>query len=86
MLKFVFNVNLGESVGMQTISATQDALEDYMASRRNEFPTTVMWYDIKRTVTLNIYKTLQEFFEIHKEMDNTGYITEEQICGVHRTP
>jgi len=42
MLKFVFNVNLGESVGMQTISATQDALEDYMASRRNEFPTTVM--------------------------------------------
>ena len=36
-------------------------------------------------MTLNIYKALQEFFEIHKEMDNTGYITEEQICGVHRT-
>ena len=94
-LKFVMDVNIGESAGTQTADGTQAVLDDYIEKQRshsnrdsNEDGQGVTEVnkdrDKNRLVTINVFKTLKKFFEMHDEMEGTGKLTVQQICDCHR--
>lgn len=88
-VKFVFNVNVGESVGTQTESGTQAVLEDYIERRitkqaSNGSKQEAVLKANDRLVTINVYEALKQFFELQKEMSNTGKLTVQQICEIHK--
>ena len=88
-VKFVFNVNVGESVGTQTESGTQAVLEDYIERRitkqaSNGSKQEAVLKANDRLVTINVYEALKQFFKLQKEMSNTGKLTVQQICEIHK--
>ena len=90
-IKFVFNVNVGESVGTQTADGTRAVLDDYIEQIYQQ-PTNdsaaqeyVKGKDLTkdRLATINVYEALNRFFELHKEMLYTGKLTVQLICNIH---
>ena len=84
-VKFVFNVNVGESVGTQTENGTQAVLDDYRINKETSNGSTER-ESVKendRLVTINVYEALKRFFELHKEMENSGKLTVPLICEIH---
>ena len=85
-VKFVFNVNVGESVGTQTENGTQAVLDDYRINKETSNGSTER-ESVKEKdslVTINVYEALKQFFELHKEMANTGKLTVTLVCDIHR--
>ena len=85
-VKFVLNVNVGESVGTQTMDGTQAVLEAYIENQAesNRPPSGTDTANDPRLVTINVYKALDEFFKLRDEMKKTGKLTVQQICDIHR--
>lgn len=82
---YIHNLNIGEMVGTQTHEDTQEALEKFFAgsvSSSEGKDTRNMEKEKKETI--NTYKAMKRFWEIHKEMENEGILTYQQICDVHR--
>jgi len=77
--RFVFNVNVGESIGTQTADGTQAVLEDFWDSNQQSRPA-----DRTKQETINVYKALEKLYTIHKtDMEQTGRLTVQLICDVH---
>ena len=88
-VKFVLNVNVGESVGTQMVDGTRAVLDDYIERQSNQQPLSTEQQSLKtkdHLVTVNIYEALKRFFKLHDtdEMSRTGKLTVEQICDIHR--
>ena len=87
-MKFILDVNIGESVG------TQAVLDDYIKKQRSSSNLDssedagsqgiTVPNKADRVVTINVFKTLKRFFEMHHEMENTGKLTVQQIYECHR--
>ena len=74
-IDFVHQCNLGEDVGTQTVEETEEVLRAD-SQRGGE--------EQKKRETLNTFKALEALDKLREEMDNTGMITVQQICDVHR--
>ncbi len=88
---FVYNVNVGEQVGLQTRAETEEILKPYLKSvvsmesdtpiTGSNTPTTL---DTKRRETLNTLKALKKLYDMFvNEMDSQGFLTVDQVCEVH---
>ena len=86
-VKFVLNVNVGESVGTQTADGTRAVLDDYIENYKQPTINSVGQDQCVKEkdplVTINVYKALTKFFALHEEMSNTGKLTVQQICDIH---
>jgi len=86
-VEFVYKTNIGESVGLQSKESTRVAIDEYSKDYKvdNSFSDVgPMSKDKEKTETVNIFKALEYVHKLHDEMENTGEITVEQICDLHR--
>ena len=86
-VKFVLTVNVGESVGTQTMDGTRTVLDDYIERQSDQPSSGTEQHSLQakdHLVTVNIYKALARFFKLHDEMLRTGKLTVMQICDIHR--
>ena len=93
-MKFVLDVNIGESVGTQTADGTQAVLEDYIekqlspsnldSSEDGGQGGVTVPNKVDSVVTINVYKILMKFVEMHDEMERTSKVTVQQIYDCHR--
>ena len=71
---FVLQANIGEDVGTQDKEETKSICENPLPFA----PTQ------RVRETWNTFKALQKLEEIHHEMEETGMITVQQICDIHK--
>ena len=85
-VEFVLNVNVAESVGTQTEAGTRAVLDNYIMGvyKNGEKQSNDSGGRGSETVTINIYKALEQFHKFHEEMENTGKLTVPRICDFHR--
>jgi len=82
--KFVFNINVGSSIGTQTADGTQAVLEEYFFNSHQPCANDKK-IETDKQETINVYRALEKFFKLLKgEMENTGVLTIERICEVHK--
>ena len=79
-IKYVYESNVGESVGTQTYEDTKEILECLMTKKNVQREWTT-----KEKETINTEKALRRMHELHaqSEMDHTGMLTVQQICDIH---
>ena len=77
---FVYNLNIGESIGMQSKDETHTLLEGFLDG--NESAADVQ-KSKEEMETINTCKGVQAFHKLHEEMKKTGLLTVQQVCGVH---
>lgn len=79
-IDFVHQSNLGEDVGTQTKAKTKELFTELLQVSQSPLLT------IKAAIieTKNSFKALKYLTDIHQEMDNTGLITVQQICDLHK--
>ena len=84
--KFVLNVNVSSSIGTQTADGTQAVLEEYLDNKVGDSskPSSKQEIENCKRETINVYKALVKFFKLRTEMENTGKLTVQRICDVHR--
>ena len=80
----IYHLNIGELVGTQSQDDTKQVLEALLSS--NPSPTTTSTDKTKRShlETMNTYLAMKKLYEIRKDMDQSGLLTVDQICDVHR--
>ena len=79
---YIHNLNVGERVGTQSLEDTKEVLEKF-------FDDSVSHSDGEdcrkaRKETMNTYKAMKQFHEEHENMENTGLLTVDMICHVHK--
>ena len=80
-VKYVHNSNVGEMVGTQRILETEEIIrkltEDSTAFQCDE--------GVDRSVkeTMNTYKAMESFHRMHEAMENTGFLTVQDVCDIH---
>ena len=82
-IDFVYQSNLGEDVGTQTEEETETILGPYVRSESSKSKNDTSSSQ-KEKETLNTFSALKGIVELHKEMENTGMITVQQICSIHK--
>ena len=79
-IDYVHNLNIGESVGTQSEDETQTLLKHFLDGK--EFS------DIEgskeKMETINTCKAMHAIHKLHEEMEKTGLLTVQQVCGVHK--
>lgn len=84
-MKFVLDVNIGESVGTQTADGTRTVLDAYIEKQRP--PSNLgsgPGVNNDHVVTINVFETLNKCYDMRDEMEWTGKVTVQQICDMHR--
>lgn len=80
-IEYVFHSCIAERIGVQTYEATKEVLErvlGYMGGR----PGGEKSKEEKETV--NVAKALMKLRAVHQSMGNTGKLSVDIICGLHR--
>lgn len=77
-VEFVYKTNVGESVGLQSKESTRVAIDEYFSdiSPASE--------DKEKTETINIFRALEYIRDLREIMENSGKLSVEQICDLHR--
>ena len=87
-VEFVYKTSVGESVGLQSredIEAVVDACtNDCIDETVTNNGAKLSKKENERKETLNIYKALRYADVLREEMHNTGILTVQQICDIHR--
>ena len=80
-IQYVYESNVGESVGTQTYKDTKEILECLMTEKNVQRKWTT-----KEIETINTEVALRQMHELHtqSEMDRTGMLTVQQICDIHK--
>jgi len=79
-IDYVHNLNIGESVGTQSEDETHTLLERFLAGK--EFSDVDRSKEQKETI--NTCKAMRAIHKLHEEMEKTGLLTVQQVCGVHK--
>lgn len=79
---YIYHLNVGELVGTQTKERTKAVLECFIQDRHNNRVSEDL--DQEERETINVYNAMEKFHEVRSEMDNTGMLTVQQICDVHK--
>ena len=77
---YVYNSNVGEDVGTQTMDETETLLERLFDGEELQESDKSK----EKMETINTYKAMRAIYEFHKEMDKTGMLTVQQVCEVHK--
>ena len=87
-VEFVYKTSVGESVGLQSREDIEAVIDACTNDRIDETVTNngakLSKKEYERKETLNIYKALKYADELREEMKNTGTLTVQQICDIHR--
>ena len=85
-VEFVHKTNAGESVGLQSKEDVESVIGSYTSSGDyNERGKIGIKEEEERMMeTINIYKALQYASKLREEMENTGKLTVQQICDIHK--
>lgn len=80
-IEYVYESNVGESVGTQTYEDTKEILECLMTKKNVQRNWTT-----EEIETINTEAALRRMHELHtqSEMDHTGLLTVQQICDIHK--
>lgn len=82
---YIHKLNVGEAVGTQSKEDTQEILRKiFDESMGGEDDTKRSEKKTEEKETMNTYRAMKLLHEKHKEMDNTGMLTVQEICGVHK--
>ena len=84
---YIYHLNVGEMVGTQTQEGTEAVLNFVMAKRRTTAGSDVVDQKPKtkeERESVNTYRAMAKLHGFHSEMKNTGILTVQQICNVHR--
>ena len=84
---YIYHLNVGEMVGTQTQDGTEAVLNFVMAKRRTTAGSDVVDQKPKtkeERESVNTYRAMAKLHGFHSEMKNTGILTVQQICNVHR--
>ena len=82
VVEFVHRTNVGESVGLQSREDVEAVIDAYINSRDVDSSRVMKKEEV--TETVNIYRALEYVSKLHEEMENTGKLTVQQICDIHR--
>ena len=77
---YVYNSNIGEDVGTQTKDETETLLEQLFVGKKLQESEKSK----EKMETINTYKAMHAIHELHKDMDETGILTVQQVCEVHK--
>ena len=85
-IEFVYKTSVGESVGLQSMEDTRAVIDAYTSSHNTELANinSKLMKEEEKTEAINIYRALEYVSKLREEMDNTGKITVQQICDIHR--
>ena len=83
-VEFVYKTSVGESVGLQSREDIEAVIDAYTNNTVTSNGAKLLKKEDERKETLNIYKALKYADELHEEMNNTGLLTVQQICDIHR--
>jgi len=75
-VEFVYKTNVGESVGLQSKESIRVVLDEWSSPTRKNIK--------EKTETINIFRALEYAKKLHEEMQNSGKLTVQQICDLHR--
>ena len=78
-VEFLYKTSVGESVGLQSVEDIESAIDAYTDNNAN-----VLKEEEERKETINLYRALKYANKLHEEMKNTGLLTVQQICDIHR--
>jgi fido (protein-threonine AMPylation protein) len=83
---YIHNLNLGEMVGTQSKEDTQEVLRKIFDESAGGKDDTIRSEKImkEKLETMNTYRAVKLLHEKHKEMNNTGFLTVQEICDVHK--
>ena len=79
-VEFVYKTSVGESVGLQSMADIEAVIDAYNS---NDSINKVLKEE-ERKETINIYRALEYVSELRDEMENTGILTVQKICDIHR--
>ena len=88
-VEFVHKTNAGESVGLQSREDVESVINAYANSHdiyyneRGKIGMKEEEINQRMMETINIYKALAHASKLREEMENTGKLTVQQICGMH---
>ena len=86
---YIYNLNIGELVGTQTEEETREVIERLSLARQSSTSSTKESIDSlsekKHKETMNTYDALDKFHRVRGEMEQSGLLTVQLICEVHRT-
>ena len=76
---YIHHSNVGEMVGTQSWHETQDAIESFCDGGKKVLPTRC-----ENLETVNTFEAVKLLHNTHEAMDNTGLLTVQEICDIHR--
>ena len=84
-VEFVYKTSVGESVGLQSREDIEAVIKAYTINNTvTNIGAKLSKKDEERNETINIYKALKYAEELREKMKNTGILTVQQICEIHR--
>ena len=83
-VEFVHKTSVGESVGLQSMEDISAVINAYTNDHNTVNSGAKLLKEEEGKETINIYRALEYVNKLHKEMKNTGILTVQQICDVHR--
>ena len=85
-IEFIYKTSVGESVGLQSMEDTRAVIDAYTSSHNTELAnvSSKLMKEAEKTEAINICRALEHVSKLREEMDNTGILTVQQICDIHR--
>ena len=86
-IEFIYKTSVGESVGLQSREDTRAVIDAYTSSSHNTELANVsskLMKEEEKIEAVNICRALEHVSKLREEMDNTGILTVQQICDIHR--
>ena len=88
-LEFVHKTSVGESVGLQSKKDAEAVIDEFTSSCNINLPVNTSSMkeaesNQRMMETVNIYRALEYVSKLREEMENTGKLTVQQICDIHR--
>jgi len=89
---YIYHLNIGEMVGTQTLEDTETALQSALMKSRATKAETGNDGSVedckpmtrKERESVNTYRAMAALRGLRSEMKNTGILTVQQICDVHK--
>ena len=84
-VQFLYNTSVGESVGLKSMGDIESVIDTYTDISQNAVHDSVnLLKGEERKETVNLYRALEYASKLRVEMENTGKVTVQQICDIHR--
>lgn len=84
-VEFLRKTSVGESLGLESVKDIESAIDAYTENGHGTVHDSVnLLKGEERKETVNLYRALEYASKLQEEMENTGKLTVQQICDIHR--